>query len=50
MTEYTVSKHLSVWVRFAHIRYTDRNEIGSGSDTIEGDTKNDIRVQARIKF
>lgn len=50
MTEYTVSKHLSFWIRFAHIRYTDRNEIGSGADTIEGDTKNDIRIQARIKF
>lgn len=50
LAEYTVNRNLSLWIRFAHIRYTDRNEIGSGVDTIEGDTKNDLRIQARIKF
>ncbi|HEU5293006.1 MAG TPA: helix-hairpin-helix domain-containing protein [Cyclobacteriaceae bacterium] len=50
LAEYTINKHLSLWLRFAHIRYTDKNEIGSGADTIEGDSKNDLSVQARIKF
>jgi hypothetical protein len=50
LAAYTVNKHLTVWIRLAHIRYTDRNEIGSGADTIEGDTKNDLRIQTRIKF
>ena len=50
LAEYTVNKHVSVWLRFAHIRYTDRNEIGNGADTIEGNTKNDLSLQARIKF
>lgn len=50
LAEYTLSKQLSFWIRVAHTRYSDREEIGSGADTIEGDTKNDIRVQARIKF
>lgn len=50
LVEYTVTRNLSLWMRLAHIRYTDRNEIGSGADTIEGDTKNDLRMQARIKF
>ena len=50
LTEYSVNKHLTLWIRFAHIRYTDINEIGSGADTIEGNSKNDIRIQARIKF
>lgn len=50
LAEYSVSKQVSVWVRFAHTRFTDRNEIGSGADTIEGSTRNDLRLQARIKF
>jgi hypothetical protein len=50
LAEYSVNKHLALWIRFAHIRYTDRNEIGSGNDIIDGDTKNDISIQARIKF
>jgi predicted porin len=50
LAEYSVSKQVSVWVRFAHTRFTDRNEIGSGADTIEGNTRNDLRIQARIKF
>jgi len=50
LAEYTVNKHLSFWIRYARTRYTDRNEIGSGADAIEGDTKNDIRIQMRVKF
>lgn len=50
LAEYTVNKHFSFWIRLAHTRFTDREEIGSGADAIEGDTKNDIRIQARIKF
>ncbi len=50
LAEYTLNKQFSFWVRVAHTRYADREEIGSGADSIEGDTKNDIRIQARIKF
>lgn len=50
LAEYSVNKHLSFWLRFARTRYTDRDEIGSGADTIEGSVRNDVRVQARIKF
>ena len=50
LAEYTVNDHLTVWFRLSHTRFTDRNEMGSGVDTIEGDTKNDVRVQVRLKF
>lgn len=50
IAEYSITKQVSVWVRFAHTQFTDRNEIGSGADTIEGNTRNDLRIQARIKF
>lgn len=49
MAQYTVSKRITVWVRYAHIRYTDRSQIGSGADLISGKEKNDLRVQMRIK-
>ena len=48
--EYTMNKHLSFWLRFARTRYTDRDEIGSGADTTKGNIRNDVRIQARIKF
>jgi hypothetical protein len=50
MAEYTLNKHLSFWIRLGTSRYNDRTEIGSGADTITGDTKRDVRIQARIKF
>lgn len=50
VTEYTINKHVSCWVRFAKTRYTDRDEIGSGADEIKGNTKNDVRLQVKIKF
>ncbi|HEY3430291.1 MAG TPA: hypothetical protein VGK39_06410, partial [Cyclobacteriaceae bacterium] len=50
LAEYTINEHITVWFRLAHTRFTDRKEIGSGADTIEGDSKNDVRVQVRVKF
>jgi len=50
MAEYSFTKKFTVWIRYAHTRYTDRNEIGSGVDTISGNERNDIRIQTRIKI
>lgn len=50
IAQYDFSKRLSLWIRYAHTRYTDRDEIGSGADLISGKEKNDFRVQARIKI
>ena len=48
--QYSVSKHVDVWLRWAHVRYTDRDSIGSGSETIEGNIRNDIKFQTRIRL
>lgn len=45
---YKLNRHISAWVRFSHVRYTDREEIGSGYDLIEGNTRNDVKFQLRI--
>ena len=50
LAEYTFSKRLTVWLRYGHTRYTNRDSIGSGADAISGKEKNDVRVQARIKI
>ncbi|HYG19568.1 MAG TPA: helix-hairpin-helix domain-containing protein, partial [Ohtaekwangia sp.] len=47
---YKVNKLLSLWIRYAHTRYADRDEIGSAMETIEGNIRNDIKFQARLKF
>lgn len=50
VAQYNVTKKFTLWIRYAHTRYTDRDEIGSGVDTLAGNERNDIRIQARIKF
>lgn len=48
LLSYKLNRHISTWVRFSHVRYTDREEIGSGYDLIEGNTRNDVKFQLRI--
>ncbi|MBT1705478.1 helix-hairpin-helix domain-containing protein [Chryseosolibacter indicus] len=50
MLEYKVSKWLSLWLRFAKTRYSNKDEIGSGIQRINGNTKNDIKLQAVLHF
>lgn len=50
VVEYNFTRKFTVWFRFAHTRYTDRDEMGSGSDTISGNERNDLRIQTRMKF
>jgi len=50
LIQYTVSKKVDLWFRWAHVRYTDRNTIGSGGETIDGNTRNDLKLQARIRI
>jgi hypothetical protein len=50
LIEYTVLKQLTIWLRYARTRVNNQDEIGSGQDAIEGNTKNDVKFQARIKF
>ena len=50
LVEYAFSKQVTLWLRYAHTRYTDRDAIGSGVDQIAGKEKDDLRIQARIKI
>ena len=50
LIEYKAHKNLTVWVRYARTRFLDAGEIGSGQDVIEGNTRNDVKFQARFRF
>ena len=39
-----------LWVRYSQWYYTDRNEIGSGLNAIEGNTRTELKVQLRWRF
>lgn len=50
LLQYSISKKIDIWFRWAQVRFTDREMIGSGGETIYGNTKNDIKFQTRIKL
>ena len=50
MLEYKVNKTISVWLRYARIRYQNLEFIGNGVDRIEGNCKDDVKAQLVIKF
>ncbi|MBT1688559.1 ComEA family DNA-binding protein [Dawidia soli] len=48
LIEYAFTRHLRAWLRYAHTRYTDRDEIGTGLDAIKGPTRNEVKIQLAI--
>ncbi len=50
MLHYKLTNKIDIWSRWGHTRYTDRDAIGSGGEIISGDTRNDVKLQARIRF
>ena len=49
-TKYHIRRGIDLWLRYAQTYYTDRDNIGSGKDEIQGPTKSEIKAQLRIKF
>lgn len=50
LVQYTLNKNLDMWIRWSRIQYEDRESIGTGSETIDENVMNDIKLQARIRF
>ncbi len=50
MLQYSFSKHLSVYVRYSRSYFSEREEIGSGPESIHGNTKNDVKFQVVLRF
>jgi hypothetical protein len=50
LLEYKMNRKWTFWLRYTQTRYTDRDEIGTGVDLIQGHLINDVKFQARLKF
>jgi hypothetical protein len=50
LIQYSLSKNADLWLRWSQVRFTDRDMIGSGSEAIEGNVRNDVKVQIRIRL
>ena len=48
--KYEVTDALDMWLRYAQTYYSDKNEIGSGLNIINGNTKTEVKVQFRYRF
>jgi len=50
MSRYNVTDKLSLWLRFAQTKYNNKDEIGTGLNLINGNTKTDVKFSVRYKF
>jgi hypothetical protein len=50
VVQYKLSRDIDIWLRWAQVKYVDRDSIGSGSDTIPSSSGNDVKFQVRIQF
>lgn len=50
MARYKMNRRLSFWLRWSQFYYTDRHEISSGKERIDGNTKSEIKAQMIYKF
>ncbi len=48
--QYKVSDKVDLWFRWANTSYQHVDTIGSGLETINGSSKNDIKTQLRVRF
>lgn len=48
--QYQWSRSLDIWARIAQTNFFDRNQIGSGLETIEGNRRTDVKLQIRYRF
>ncbi|MDA3942362.1 MAG: hypothetical protein PF694_02345 [Bacteroidetes bacterium] len=50
LAKWSVSSAIDIWARIGQTWYSNRNEIGTGLEMIEGNQRTDAKLQMRIKF
>jgi hypothetical protein len=50
LVQYKATDKLDFWFRWAVTEYENRATIGSNGEEITGNLRNDLKLQARIKF
>ncbi len=51
MLSYNITRHIELWLRWSQTYYSNQSVISEGTlNEIEGHSKNEIKVQMRLKF
>ena len=50
LVQYRMSRKVDIWARIARSTFYDRNEIGTGLETIEDDRRTEVKLQLRYKL
>ncbi len=50
LLHYSFSRQVDFWFRWSRTQYADRTTIGSAGEEINGNTRNDVKFQVRIRF
>lgn len=50
LIQYKLNRKIDIWARIARTTFYDRNEVGTGLETIEGDKRTDVKFQIRYKI
>lgn len=50
LLQYNLKRSINFWIRYAQFNYLDREEIGTGLETIEDNKRHDLRIQTVLKF
>ncbi len=50
MVQYTASRSLTFWLRYARFHYENQDNVGSGLSQINDNTKSEVRLMLRYKF
>ena len=50
MAQYSFSKHLDLWLRWARTSYRNLQTVGSGLNAIDGPTRSELKAQIRWRF
>lgn len=49
LVHFALSRQVDLWLRWSRTWYSDRTTIGSGGETIDGNARNDVKFQVRIR-
>jgi hypothetical protein len=50
LTQISISRNTDIWFRYSRTKYSDRQEISSGLEQIEGNVKSELKFEIRYRF
>lgn len=50
LVQYKLNRQIDIWARFARSTFYDRDEVGTGLETIDGNKRTDLKFQIRYKI